>query len=113
MKILITGGSGLLGQFLNLQLAKNNKILTFYNSQIGNCKYFNSAKVDITNHEKLKEIFSSFKPEVVIHTAAVSNQNIASKLSSKKVYSINVNATKNIAELCEIYNSKLIYTSLI
>ncbi len=111
MKILITGGSGLLGQYLNLQLAKNNEILTFYNSQIGNCKNFNSARVDITNQEKLNEIFSSFKPEVVIHTAAVSNPNIASKLSSKDVYKINVNATKNFAELCEKYKSKLIYTS--
>ena len=111
MKILITGGSGLLGQYLNLQLAKNNEILTLYNSNIGNCKDFNAAKVDITDKEKFKEIFSSFKPEVVIHTAAVSNPNIASKLSSKDVYNTNVNTTKNIAELCEKFNSKLIYTS--
>ncbi len=111
MKILLTGGSGLLGQYLNLQLAKNNEILTLYNSNIGNCKNFNSVKINITNQEKLNEVFSNFKPEVVIHTAAISNQNIASKLSSKDVYNINVNATKNITELCEKYKSKLIYTS--
>ena len=111
MKILITGGSGLLGQYLNLQLSKGNEILTLYNNSIGNCKEFNSAKVDITNSDILEEIFSSFNPQVVIHTAAVSNPNIASKLKTKEVYSINVNATKNIAELCEKYRSKLVYTS--
>ncbi len=111
MKILITGGSGLLGQYLNLELSKDNEILTLYNSNIGNCKDYNSAKVDITNQKKIIDIFSSFEPEVVIHTAAVSNPNIASKLSSKEVYNINVNATKNIAEQCEKINTKLIYSS--
>ncbi len=111
MKILITGGSGLLGQYLNIELSKVNEILTFYYSNIGNCKDYNSAKVDITNHEAVNKILSDFNPEIVIHTAAVSNPNIASKLSSKEVYSINVNATKNIAEQCKKINAKLIYSS--
>ena len=111
MKILITGGSGLLGQYLNIELSKVNEILTLYNSNIGNCRDYNSAKVDIINHEAVNKILSDFNPEIVIHTAAVSNPNIASKLSSKEVYSINVNATKNIAEQCKKINAKLIYSS--
>src|SRR5690606_871673 len=72
---------------------------------------FNSAKVDITNAIKLEEIFSSFKPEVTIHTAAVSSPNKALELPPKTVYKINVNAAAGIANLCKKYNSKLIYTS--
>ncbi len=111
MKIFITGGSGLLGQYLNLELSKKYEILTQYQTNIGNCKDFNSVQLSITDQTKLTEIFNSFKPDVVVHTAAVSNPEKADKLSSNVVYDINVNATKKLAELCEKNNSKLIYIS--
>ncbi len=111
MKIFITGGSGLLGQYLNLELSKKHDILTQYQTNIGNCKDYNSIQLSITDQTKLTEIFNSFKPDVVVHTAAVSNPERADKLSTDVVYNINVNATKNLAELCEKYNSKLIYLS--
>src|SRR3989339_1692161 len=111
MKIFITGGSGLLGQYLNLELNRKHDILTQYQTNIGNCKDFNSVQVSITDQTKLTEIFNSFKPDVVVHTAAVSNPEKADKLSADVVYNINVNATKNLAELCAKNNSKLIYLS--
>jgi len=111
MKIFITGGSGLLGQYLNLELSKRNDILTQYQTNIGNCKDFNSVQFSITDQPKLTEIFTSFKPDVVVHTAAVSNAEKADKLSAGIVYEINVNATKKLAELCAKNNSKLIYLS--
>ena len=72
-KFLLTGGSGLLGQYLNIEAAIENDILTLYNNNVGNCDEFNSAKADITNFNLMEEIFSTFKPNVVIHTAAVTN----------------------------------------
>ncbi len=111
MKIFITGGSGLLGQYLNLELSKQHDILTQYQTNVGNCKDFHSVKLSITDQTKLTEIFTSFNPDVVIHTAAVSNPEKADKLSTNVVYNINVNATKHLAELCAKNNSKLIYLS--
>jgi len=111
MKILITGGSGLLGQYLNIELSKNHQILSLYNTNVGNCNNFKSAKIDISNQKGLQNIFTEFKPEVVIHAAAISHPILPQNLTTKDVYKINVEATKNIAELCERYNSKLIYTS--
>lgn len=111
MRILITGGSGLLGQYLNMELYKKNEVLTLFNSNTGNCKNFNSIKVDITNHTQLQNVFDDYKPEIVIHTAAFSHQIIPKQILSKDVYEINVNATKNIAELCDKHKTKLIYTS--
>jgi dTDP-4-dehydrorhamnose reductase len=111
MRILITGGSGLLGQYLNIELSKKNKILTLHNSNIGNCKDFNSVKVDITNQSDLKNIFDDFKPEVVIHTAAISNPILPDNITPKDVYKINVEATNSLAEFCDKHKSKLIYTS--
>ncbi len=54
---------------------------------------------------------SQFNPEIVIHTAAFSNVASLAKISSKEIYDFNVSVTNNIAELCNYYNSKLIYTS--
>ncbi len=111
MKILITGGSGLLGQYLNLELSKNNDILTLYNKNIVNCTDFKSVHTDITDSQQLEKIFGDFLPNIVIHTASISNPKDAGKLNPKIVYDVNVNATKKIAELCEKYKAKLIYTS--
>ncbi|MHB8930151.1 MAG: SDR family oxidoreductase [Melioribacteraceae bacterium] len=111
MKIFITGGSGLLGQYLNIELSKKHEILTQYLSNIGNCASFNNVRLTITDFQKLEKIFSSFNPEIVIHTAAVSNPEKADKLSADIVYDINVNATSNLAELCSQHNAKMIYLS--
>ncbi len=110
-KILITGGSGLLGQYLNMELSKYNEILTLYYNNTGNCKEFNSIQIDISNTANLENLFSSFKPDVVIHTAAIASPNALSELSPKTIYKLNVNVTGNIAGLCDKYNVKLIYTS--
>lgn len=111
MKILITGGSGLLGQYLNIELAKENDILTLFNQNIGNCVDFKSIKADITNSSEFEKIFGEFLPEIVVHTASVSSPRGAANLKPQVVYDINVNSTKKIAELCEKYKAKLIYTS--
>ncbi len=110
-RILITGGSGLLGQYLNIEAAKESEILTLDNNNVGNCDEFKSIKADITNFNLMKEIFSSFKPNVVIHTAALTNPIPQPGQNPKDVYNVNVNATKYIAELCKQFDAKLIYIS--
>ena len=111
MKIFITGGSGTLGQYLNLELNRKHDILTQFNSNLGNCGSFNFVKLSIEDYSKLEKVFLSFKPDVVIHTASVSNAEKADRLAADVVYDINVNATQYIAELCDRYKAKLIYTS--
>lgn len=111
MKIFITGGSGLLGQYLNYHLSEKHTILTQYNKNIGNCNQYNSIQLQLDNYIKLEEVFENFRPEIVIHSAAVSSNAKADSLPRKYVYEINVNVTKKIAELCESYNAKIIYLS--
>ncbi len=111
MKILITGGSGLLGQYLNRVLSLRHNILTIYNTNAGNCKEFNSIKLDICDKTSLTKIFDDFRADVVVHTAAYSKSILSEGITPKRVYNINVTATKQIAELCDKFNAKLIYTS--
>ncbi len=109
-KILLTGGGGLLGQYLNLHLSSQNLLTLYYNNP-GNCLQFNSAKLNLTDVDSIKKTFDDFKPDIVVHTAAVSRPEIAEKMDHKEVYSINVGVTHNLALLCAEYNSRLIYTS--
>ena len=110
-KVLITGGSGLLGQYLNLAVSKNFKIITAYNNHPGNCREFLSKKIDLLNEKELRILFQEFQAEIVIHTAAITNPVPKENQSAKDYFDLNVTATKNIAMLCELYHSKLIYIS--
>lgn len=111
LKVLITGGSGLLGQYLNMELSRDFNILTLYNQNPGNCTGFNSARINLLDKMSLEEIFCKFQPDAVIHTAAVANAEKAASLPESFVVAVNVESTKNIAGLCEKYKSKLIFTS--
>ena len=110
-KVLITGGSGLLGQYLNLSVSKKFNIHTIYKNNPGNCKEFSSSRIDILNENELRMLFQEFKPEVVIHTAAITNPVSKANQSAKEYFETNVKATNDIALLCERYHSKLIYIS--
>ena len=111
MRIFITGGSGLLGQYLNLVLSEKYEILTQFNSRLGNCLQYNSVSADITDYRKIEQILIEFKPNLIIHTAAITSVQIAEKLPSKFVFEVNVNATGKLAELSSNLGAKFFYLS--
>ena len=110
-RILITGGSGLLGQYINLTAVNKFAIHTTYKNNIGNCKKFHNSKLDILKEVELKKIFEEFQPNTVIHLAAITNPVPIEKQTTKDYFDTNVTATKNVATLCSKFNSKLIYIS--
>jgi dTDP-4-dehydrorhamnose reductase len=110
-KVLITGGSGLLGQYLNIKVSSKHELLTTYNTNTGNCKEFSSKKINILDKNELHKLFEEFNPDVVIHSAAIANPVPKENQTSKDYFNINVTSTKNIAQLCEKYKAKLIYIS--
>jgi len=110
-RILITGGGGLLGQYLNLKFSENNDILTLYHENIGNAKNYKSVKIDLMEKDKLKEVAIEFKPDLILHTAAVSRPETAAAMDSKIVYEINVNVTKILGELANKLKANIIYFS--
>ena len=111
-KILITGGSGLLGKALTETSPSEYSISATYFPEepdvIPSGKGF--FKLDITNKNAVLGSISRIKPDVIIHTAAIGDVDFCEK--NKNIsWVTNVEGTKNIIEAAKECNSKIIYIS--
>ena len=106
-KILLTGATGLLGINFYL-LNKTFKIKPLIHKR--SIKLKNSDKVNLLNIEKLKIIIKNFKPNIILHTAALTN---IDKCEENKSFAndLNIKVTKNLAEISKLYNLKLVFIS--
>ncbi|WP_193195558.1 SDR family oxidoreductase [Nostoc sp. MG11] len=109
-KLLITGASGFLGWHL-CQLAKQEwEIYSTYFSHSLEIPGIKMLKVNLTNFQELKHIFSDVKPTAVIHTAARSQPNICQTYPEES-HAINVTASCNLAGLCADNSIPCAFTS--
>ena len=106
-KILIIGGSGVLGNKLST-LFKNEKIVSTYKTN----KVFseNSVFLDITKKNNLETTFEKINPDTIFHTAAITDLDWC-EMHHKETFEVNTVGTKNIIDLAEKYKSKLIFIS--
>ncbi|MFH8119749.1 MAG: dTDP-4-dehydrorhamnose reductase [Candidatus Aenigmatarchaeota archaeon] len=107
MKILVTGSSGLLGIKVIDELSKNFDVIPSYSSKK---LYKEAIKMDVTSWDDVKKVFSKVRPDVVVHTAAMTNVD-SCEIDKRKAWVINAAGTKNVAEACKEFDSKLIYIS--
>lgn len=107
MKILITGGSSLLGRYLIQTAPKEHTIeATWYTNHIGLSMY----QMDVTNKSQVRYVFDRVKPELVIHCAANGSVDYAEK-NYQEVRQVNVTGTENVLWAAEDYRAKVIYIS--
>ena len=111
IKLLITGANGLLGQSL---IHVNNGRFDICATAIGESIYDTNRilfkSMDILNSDDIDIIFSEFKPDIVIHGAAMTN---VDKCEANPIYCkrVNVDGTQNIIDACEKYSAHLIFIS--
>jgi dTDP-4-dehydrorhamnose reductase len=65
---------------------------------------------DVSDRKQMQSVFEWAKPDVVIHTAAVGSVDFAEK-NREETRNVNVGGTEVVAELCQIFKSRLIYVS--
>ncbi|AEF24970.1 dTDP-4-dehydrorhamnose reductase [Streptococcus parauberis] len=99
--ILITGSNGQLGTELRYLLDERNEEYVAVDV----------AEMDITNPEKVEEVFSQVKPTLVYHCAAYTAVDAAEDEGKKLNQLINVDGTENIAKACGNHNATLVYIS--
>lgn len=108
MKILIIGGSGVLGYNLIKFLKKDYNIsYTYLKNKIDEP---NEYKLDFTDKTKTVETISKINPNIIIHCAALTNVDECEE-NKLKAYSVNVEGTKNIIEAAKKNNTKFVYVS--
>lgn len=115
MKILITGSNGLLGQKLvKLILDRGEDELIATARGANRLPYaqddYRFDVMDITNREQVREVVARHRPEVVIHTAAMTNVDQC-ELEKEACWDQNVNAVKYLIEACADNNTFLLHLS--
>jgi len=112
MKILITGGTGLLGKALIETVDSNYEIVATYlgNYDVEDTHQVKYTKLDTRDKAGYEYLFREFKPKVVIHTASIGSPDYAEK-NKELTWEVNVGGTQNILFICERFNAKFIYIS--
>lgn len=108
MKILITGANGLLGQKLVKKLLKEKEVELLATSR-GESRILQKdvpyQSLDIENKGQVKEVIESFRPDAIIHTAAMTNVDTCEQ-DQDGCWKANVTAVENLlaaAESCQAF----------
>lgn len=113
-KILITGSNGLLGQKL-VKLLKTKSDLELYALSKGPNRLFNTKgytyyDIDLTHFEAVHDVLNEIQPDVIIHTAAMTNVD-ACELEQENCDRINVDLVSEIVSYCKRNDVYLVHLS--
>ena len=113
MKILLTGANGLLGQKL-LTLLQNEKDIDLLATSRGASRFLHKnipyESLDIENREQVQEVVGRFKPDVLIHTAAMTNVDTCEQ-EHEACWQANVKAVEYLLEAAEQQKTFFVHLS--
>jgi len=110
MKLLVVGGSGLLGFKVAELAAGEFETFATYNfrlTKLHGCRFF---KLDKTDRSDTLTLMNKLKPDFVIDTAALHDVNYC-ETHRDEAWKVNVEGTKNVAEACREVGAKMIFIS--
>lgn len=113
-RILITGSNGLLGQKLVELLTEKLDVEVIATARGDNrlpfVEGYSYHSLDITQSEQIREVFALTKPNVVIHTAAMTN---VDQCESEKeaCWDLNVKAVEYLVDACREQDAFLVHLS--
>ena len=112
MKAFVTGVGGQLGFDVMNELKKRGHEAVGSDILDSLTQDFEYRKLDITNSKAVAKTILEIKPDVVIHCAAWTAVDAAEDEENQpKVFAINSEGTRNIAEVCKVVDAKMIYIS--
>lgn len=120
MKIFVTGVNGQLGHDTVNELVKrghvafSSDITSSYLGEMDGTPVTSSTyfPLDITDSNTVTDVLTTVKPDTVIHCAAWTNVDGAEdETNREKVFKINAEGTRNIAEAVKTVDAKMVYIS--
>ena len=113
-RILICGSNGLLGQRLALLLGHETdyEVLntSHHRSFVLDRQLFDYTQLDITSKSDVKSLVSSFRPDIILNAAAMTNVD-ACESDREAAWRANVVAVENLVEVARRIQAKLIHIS--
>jgi dTDP-4-dehydrorhamnose reductase len=116
MRILLTGSNGMVGSNLSKELT-GTQHTTLATGRLANRlphQYFHDRfqyqSLDITQKEDVLETVSSFKPDIIIHAAAMTQVDECEQQKMQS-YRTNVDATDHLIAAAEEVNARFCYLS--
>ena len=109
MRVLITGASGLLGSNLLLQWS-DRYCLTATARRPMTLDSVKALPLEITRTQDVCELFERVRPEVVVHTAAMTGVD-ACEEDPAAAYKINVEGTRSVAQAAGAVGAYLVHLS--
>ena len=115
MKILLTGANGLLGQKLVELLAPQADITLVATSRGENKIFYNLPNyeyrpLDVTQQEQVEQVIGEEKPDVIIHTAALTKVDYCEE-HQEECWQLNVEAVDYLLRACEQYHCFFLHLS--
>ena len=108
--ILITGGSGLLAINWAMAIRDRFNVILGCHNKIFNLKGVKSKKIFLDNYLKLKQEILLINPEIIIHTAGITNIEFCEN-NKDIAQKINIDLASNIAKICSELNIILVHIS--
>jgi dTDP-4-dehydrorhamnose reductase len=109
-KVLVTGGSGLLGSKLVKTLSGRCKVYPTHNLNRFSSKDCCTVRLDVRNKDDVKGMINKISPDLIIHSAALINLDYCEK-NREEAWKVNVEGTRNIVEASRGTGSRLVYIS--
>lgn len=113
-KILVTGSNGLLGQKLIEKLSKAENVEVIATARGENrlpfADNYKFVSLDITKKEEVEMVFEAEKPDVIIHTAAMTNVDQC-ETEKDACWDLNVKAVEYLLEASKKHNSFFVHLS--
>ena len=108
MKILILGGTGMLGHRLWIELAKIHEVVATVRTSCNKINLPYIAKVDALNFQSIEKAIFEYRPDIVINCIGIIKQIDDSK---SHLTSIEINSLlpHKIAEICKKISSRMIH----